>query len=66
MSEVADREVIETPPLLVTVKEAGRLLGVSRSMVWAMIKSGRIRTTKIGRRTLPQYESLRKIAEGAA
>ena len=50
------------PPLLVTVPEACRLLGVSRSTVWNLIKSGRIKVAKIGRRTLPLYKSLEALA----
>jgi len=52
----------DMPPLLVTVPEACRLLGVSRSTVWNLIKGGRIKVAKIGRRTLPLYKSLEALA----
>jgi excisionase family DNA binding protein len=51
-----------TPPLLVTVPEACRLLGLSRSSVWNLIKDGRIKVARIGRRTLPLYKSLELLA----
>jgi excisionase family DNA binding protein len=50
------------PPICVTVPEACRLLGVSRSTVWSLIGSGRIRVAKVGRRTLPLYRSLEALA----
>ncbi len=36
-------------PVLVTVNEAARLLSVSRSKIYEMIKSGELRRVKIGR-----------------
>ena len=50
------------PPICVTVPEACRLLGVSRSTVWSLIGSGRIRVARVGRRTLPLYRSLEALA----
>ena len=46
------------PPLSVSVREACRLIGVGNTTLWAMIKDGRIRTTRVGRRRLVIYESL--------
>ena len=38
--------------LLVSIAEACNLLRISRSFVWKLIADGKIRTIKIGRRTL--------------
>ena len=51
----------DIPPLCVTVEEACRLLGVSRSTVWSLIGRGKIRVARIGRRTLPLYKSLEAL-----
>ena len=50
------------PPICVTVPEACRLLGVSKSTVWSLIASGRIKVARVGRRTLPLYRSLEALA----
>jgi excisionase family DNA binding protein len=52
---------LQMPPICVTVPEACRLLGVSRSTVWSLIRSGRIRVARVGRRTLPLYRSLEAL-----
>jgi excisionase family DNA binding protein len=52
----------QMPPICVTVEQATHLLGVSKSTVWSLIKSGRIKVARIGRRTLPTYASLEALA----
>jgi excisionase family DNA binding protein len=52
----------QMPPICVTVEQATHLLGVSKSTVWSLIKSGRIKVARIGRRTLPAYASLEALA----
>jgi excisionase family DNA binding protein len=49
LSDAAD--ISTSPPLLVSLDEAARLLACSRSMVKLMIRRGQIRTVKIGRLT---------------
>ena len=52
---------------LVTVEEAGRALGVSRSTVWRLIQRGELSTVRRGRRRLVQTTALRRRAiRGAA
>ena len=46
-------------PLVHTVKEAAELLGVGRTTVYALIRSGRLPVVKIGRRTVIRRETLR-------
>jgi excisionase family DNA binding protein len=49
---------------LVTIEEAGRALGVSRSTVWRLIQRGKLRTVRRGGRRLVQSASLRSRASG--
>lgn len=53
-------------PITVTVQTARDLLGVGNTLIWAMIKDGRIRTVNIGRRRLVLYSSLKAITEAKA
>jgi len=49
---------------LVTVEEAGRVLGLSRTKVWDLLSSGRLRSVRIGRaRRIARSELERFIAE---
>jgi excisionase family DNA binding protein len=47
---------------LVTVEEAGRALGVSRSTIWRLIQRGELPTVRRGGRRLVQATALRKRA----
>ena len=52
---------------VVTVEEAGRALGVSRSTVWRLIQRGELATVRRGGRRLVQAAALRRRAtRGAA
>ena len=57
-------------PITVSVKEACRLIGVGNTTLWAMIKDGRLKTIRIGRRRLVVYASIRALlvanTDGAA
>ena len=44
--------LITEPPRCLGVEEAARLLNVGRSTVYDLIRSGRLRSIKIGRRRL--------------
>jgi excisionase family DNA binding protein len=48
-------------PLAVTVKRACKLLGVGNTTMWALIKTGRVKTVSIGRRRLVIYSSLESL-----
>lgn len=57
-------EVGRTPmqqPLAVSVREACRLIGVGNTTLWALIKEGRLKTTRIGRRRLVLFASLEAL-----
>ena len=45
-------------PLLVPIVEAGRMLGVSRTSVYALIDAGRLPVVKIGRSARIPHESI--------
>ncbi|WP_210482880.1 helix-turn-helix domain-containing protein [Microvirga antarctica] len=56
-------------PLLVDIPETGRLLGVGKTSVYALIKSGKLKTRRILRRNLITRDSIDALAdnsEGAA
>jgi excisionase family DNA binding protein len=47
---------------LVTIEEAGRALGVSRSTVWRLIQRGELQSVRRGGRRLVAAAALRKVA----
>jgi excisionase family DNA binding protein len=55
---------MSTDILMCTVEEASRMLGVSRTLAYRLIKDGQLRSIKIGRRRLVPMTSLESfIAE---
>ncbi|MFE6649719.1 helix-turn-helix domain-containing protein [Nocardioides sp. NPDC057772] len=48
----------EIPPILYRVEEAAEALRMSRSVVYELIRSGRLRTVKEGRRRLVPVTAL--------
>ncbi|MER6970890.1 helix-turn-helix domain-containing protein [Nocardioides sp. NPDC000445] len=48
----------EIPPILYRVEEAAEALRMSRSVVYELIRSGRLRTVKGGRRRLVSVTAL--------
>lgn len=42
-------------------EEAGKAIGLSRSQIYVLIKQGRIKPTKVGRRTVIPAESLHAL-----
>ena len=53
MNHTSSHAVAEPPtPLVYSVEEAARSLRVSRDMMYTLIRSGRVRTMKVGRRRL--------------
>lgn len=50
-------------PIAVTIKQAKALTGLSHDTIYKLMKGGRVRYTKIGRRTLLSYASLRELLE---
>ena len=48
-------------PLAVSVKTACQLVGIGNTTMWALIKEGRVKTIRIGRRRLIIYASLETL-----
>lgn len=55
-------EAIEVQPLLYGVEQSTRLIGVSRDMIYRLIRSGELQMVKIGRRTLITAASIHALA----
>jgi excisionase family DNA binding protein len=53
-------------PLALSINETAKLLGVGRSSVYALLKTGRLDAIKIGRRTLLTTESIKRLARPTA
>lgn len=49
-------------PLLYSVEDAARMLGIGRSSMWKLISCGEIGTRRIGRRTLIRRQALENFA----
>lgn len=64
------RSEIEVPAVLYRVDEAATALRLSRSVLYELIRSGRLRTVKVGSRRLVPVEALAecvtKLQDGAA
>jgi excisionase family DNA binding protein len=54
---VSDKEYV-VPPVLYRVDEAAEALRLSRSLVYELIRSGRLRSVKEGRRRLVPVDAL--------
>ena len=52
-------------PLLVSIKEASRLLGCGRTKIYQLIAENRLETIMIGSRRLIRFESVKALAEGS-
>jgi excisionase family DNA binding protein len=53
--------LVAAKPLAVTVPTACRLIGVGNTKMWELIKLGRVKTTRVGRRRLVLYSSLEAL-----
>ncbi len=54
-------DLVTSKPISITVKTARDMSGLSNTTVYELIKTGRIKTTKVGRRTLVIYSSLENL-----
>lgn len=54
----------ETDPLLLPIKEAARLTGLSQSTLVRLIDKGEISFVRVGRRRLVKYDQLREWVDG--
>lgn len=52
--------------LAISINDAAKALGIGRSSVYTLLKSGRLDAIKIGRRTLLTTESIKRLAQSRA
>ncbi|MEN2787559.1 helix-turn-helix domain-containing protein [Sphingomonas qilianensis] len=52
-------------PVTVTIDGARKALGLGRTTVYQLIKAGRLKTVKVGRRTLVRADSIRALVSVA-
>lgn len=50
-------------PLVVSINDAAKALGIGRTSIYAMISDGRLEAFKLGRRTLVRMESIRRLVQ---
>jgi excisionase family DNA binding protein len=62
----ARRDLSDVPPLLLTVKEAARVLRVGRTTVFGLIRSGRLSSVQIGSARRISLRSLESFVAGLA
>lgn len=53
-------------PLVISINETAKVLGLGRTSIYAMIGDGRLETFKLGRRTLVKTASIRRLFEAQA
>jgi excisionase family DNA binding protein len=53
----------EIEPLTRSIKDAGKLLGLSRTTIYRLIGEGQLETVRIGNRTLIKSASIRSLVE---
>lgn len=49
--------------LAISINDTAKALGIGRSSVYALLKSGKLDAIKIGRRTLLTTESIKQLAQ---
>ncbi|WP_373488785.1 helix-turn-helix domain-containing protein [Blastomonas sp.] len=52
--------------LAISINDTAKALGIGRSSVYTLLKSGRLDAIKIGRRTLLTTESIKRLAQSRA
>jgi len=57
---------IYVKPLGYTINDACAVSSIKRTKLYALIKSGRLQTVKIGKRTIVRAESLSALINGEA
>ena len=60
---VQQRTRMKMEKLSVSIADAGNSIGLGRSKIYELIKSGELKTIKIGRRTLVTVESIRALVD---
>jgi excisionase family DNA binding protein len=53
-------------PITVTVEGARKALGLGNTKIYELIGQGKLKTVKVGRRTLVKIDSIRALVDQAA
>lgn len=53
-------------PVCLTVRDSARVSGLSESKIWALIRGGDLEVSRVGRRTLVRFDSLKRLLGIAA
>jgi len=59
--ELLDGEVAHTAPRLLSIKHACRLLGLSRTSLYALLASGKLRSVTVGRRRFVPSDAIEEF-----
>jgi len=62
MASTSDKPLDLTSRLLVSVDEAGAVLGISRSSIYRCFEEGLLTALRVGRRTVISTDDLRKFS----
>jgi excisionase family DNA binding protein len=52
-----------TEPITVTVATAKQLSGLGNTTIWALIRDGKLKVVRVGRRTLVVFNSLKAVLQ---
>ncbi|MBW0151803.1 MAG: helix-turn-helix domain-containing protein [Phenylobacterium sp.] len=52
-------------PIFLSINDTAKALGVGRTSIYGLLRSGRLEAVKLGRRTLVKVESIRRLIETA-
>jgi excisionase family DNA binding protein len=58
---LSHHELHGAKPITITVAMARKLSGLGNTTIWALIKSGKLKTVRIGRRRLVVFNSLEAL-----
>ena len=58
-----DYNLPQAPPSAVSVETAGMLLSISRSMAWRIVKSGELRSVRVGKRVVVPMTAINEFLE---
>jgi excisionase family DNA binding protein len=59
-----DKRTESIPPIGVSISQAAKLLNIGKPLMYNLIKTGKIRATKLGKRVIVSVQSLREFIDG--
>jgi excisionase family DNA binding protein len=63
-TEKPERKPTEASPIGVSITQAAKMLNVGRPLMANMVKTGKIRSTKLGKRVVVSLQSLHELMDG--